>query len=271
MPRSMEREDREPVVRLEQPPNNTTVPFQGGVAPPVPGRLPNIPTPGATGGRPAGTGGIVPPGVPGSALPPPPADARRVMEVPGMRSPPMSGEAMRPTSQVPGAPPPDAKAAAADRSRGVAEGAMGVSRPLAGGGSVSEVAPGRMMTNIPGKRPEITSATGMNSKEVDEAIRGGAGKVTTPAGTIEADETTGKKRWTPSPDALRTIESHRENVMRRMDYPGRNDPNSPKPPALPGVPFFNPFSGVWESGDTPPPPPQQGAQPTSMVRQSSVK
>jgi hypothetical protein len=87
----------------------------------------------------------------------------------------------------------------------------------------------------------------------------------TPSGIVEADEQTGRKKWQPSPQAMKVIEQHRDKVMARMNYPGKDDPNAPKPPILPGIPFYNPFTGTFEEGE------MGGEAETSLLQQSNTR
>jgi hypothetical protein len=108
---------------------------------------------------------------------------------------------------------------------------------------------GQPVQQLPGldQKKEYTVDRPMSIGELEHAPEG---IIHTPNASYEkgADGSLRVKDFTEAGRAkIREIEKREHE--RFGDYPGKGDPNSPKPPIQAGQPWFNPFTNEWGGGD----------------------
>ena len=95
----------------------------------------------------------------------------------------------------------------------------------------------------PMAKQEFTLTRPVGSREMDSA---GPGIYHTPNADIErtAEGRTRVLGWTEA-GRVRFQALQRSMESPFGSYPGKDDPQAPKPPLVPGMPAFNPYNGTW--------------------------
>lgn len=126
---------------------------------------------------------------------------------------------------------------------------VGIRQERPDGSAVTQIEPGKTLTEVPGKPAELRSEKPIPAEDMFSQLDSGdVGKVVTPVGEFSKDAG-GRKTWNPSPRAMEEARLHTQRVFSKMQFPGSDDPKSPRPNIFPGEKFFDPFSGRFIGGD----------------------